>query len=66
MDADDNLPRRRSDTVAQVAREDIDPLSVDELHERVEALRAEIARVEAKIATSTSHRSSADALFRRQ
>lgn len=66
MDADDNLPRRKSDTVAQVAREDLDPLSVDELHERVEALRAEIARVEAKIATSTSHLSSADALFRRQ
>ncbi len=65
MDADDNLPRRKSDTVAQLAREDLDPLSVDELHERVEALRTEIVRVEAKIAASTSHRSSADALFRR-
>ena len=64
MESDD-LPARRPDLAAQLAREDLDPLSVAELEARVAALDAEIARTRSKIAAATSHRSAADALFRR-
>ena len=43
----------------------LDPLSVDELHERIAALKAEIARVEAHIAAVTAHRSAAEELFKK-
>lgn len=60
----DDLPVRRDDPAAQLARQDLDPLSVDELHARIALLKAEIARCEAKIATASAFRSHADALFR--
>lgn len=65
MDSEDILPRRNSDLLAALAREDLDPLSVDELHDRIAALRDEIARAERKIAFATSHKNAAEALFRR-
>lgn len=65
MDFDENLPRRKNDLLADLAREDLDPLSVDELKERIEALKAEIERAEARISFSVSHKASADALFRK-
>jgi uncharacterized small protein (DUF1192 family) len=65
MDADENLPRRRDDPAAQLARQDIDSLSVDELEARIALLEAEIARAKAKIAGAVQHRASADALFKR-
>lgn len=65
MDMDDNLPFRGTDPLKQLIREDLDPLSIDELNERIAALKAEIARCEAKIGTASSHRSAADALFRK-
>lgn len=63
MEADD-LPRRARDLTAELARQDLDPLSVDELHARIAALEAEIARVRGRIERAVNHRSSADALFR--
>ena len=60
----DDLPVRRDDPVAQLARQDLDPLSVDELHARIASLKAEIARCEAKIAAASAFRSHADSLFR--
>jgi len=63
MDADD-LPRRARDSVAELSRQDLDPLSVAELHERIAALEAEIARAKRKIEQAVNHRASADALFR--
>lgn len=42
---------------------DLDPVSVEELGERIEILRAEIARMEAAIAAKKDQRSAADALF---
>lgn len=42
---------------------DLDPVSVEELGERIEILRAEIARMEAAIAAKRDQRSAADALF---
>ncbi|MFT7885265.1 DUF1192 family protein, partial [Salmonella enterica] len=49
MDADENLPRRKDDLVAQLAKQDLDPLSVEELNERIALLEAEIARSRNKI-----------------
>jgi uncharacterized small protein (DUF1192 family) len=65
MDADENLPRRKDDLLLQLARQDLDPLSVEELHERVAALEAEIERSRVKINRAINHRASADALFKR-
>ncbi|MGK6356127.1 DUF1192 domain-containing protein [Sphingomonas sp. DT-207] len=65
MDADENLPRRKDDLLLQLARQDLDPFSVEELQERVAALEAEIERSRAKINRAINHRASADALFKR-
>jgi uncharacterized small protein (DUF1192 family) len=65
MDADENLPRRKDDLVAQLARQDLDPYSVDELDERIELLEAEIARIRIKRERAVNHRASADSLFKR-
>ena len=65
MDADDNLPRRKDDLLAQLGRQDLDPLSVEELHERIALLEAEIARCRTHMTRAINHRASADALFKR-
>lgn len=62
MDADE--PRARADALVLLTRQDLDPLSADELTARIATLRAEIARTEARLAFAASHRSSADSLFR--
>jgi uncharacterized small protein (DUF1192 family) len=62
---DDNEPLRRDDLLSQLARQDIDPLSVAELHARIALLEAEIARARAKISFAVNHKASADALFRK-
>lgn len=64
MEAED-LPRRGRDLIAELARQDLDPLSVEELEERILALEGEIARARQKIEYAVKHRASADALFRR-
>ena len=64
MDADENLPRRKDDLVAQLARQDLDPYSVEELEERIALLAAEIERSRVKMQRAVNHRASADALFR--
>ena len=65
MDLDDILPRKQSAPLAALAREDLDPLSVDELNERIAALEAEIARARTRIERAVNHRANADAVFRR-
>lgn len=65
MDAEDFLPRRTDDLVAQLGRQDLDPLSVEELTARIDALQAEIARCRDRIGRATGHRTTADALFKR-
>ena len=64
MESDENLPLRRDDPLTNLVRQDLDPLSVAELEERVAALKTEISRCEGKIAFATRHRSVADALFK--
>ena len=43
----------------------LDPLGVEELHDYIGELRAEIARVEAEIGRKQGHRSAAEAFFRK-
>ncbi|MFC5372642.1 DUF1192 domain-containing protein [Brevundimonas faecalis] len=53
----------RGEALAGLGREDLDLYAVEELHERIAALEAEIARSRAAIEGKASKRSAADALF---
>jgi uncharacterized small protein (DUF1192 family) len=55
--------RVRGQAVTELAREDLELYGVEELHERIAALEAEIARMQAMIGKKQSVRSAADALF---
>ena len=61
----DDAPPRPGDPLAELVRQDLDRLSVGDLHARAAALEGEIARVRRKIEGAVNHRASADALFRR-
>ena len=65
MDLDELFPSKPGDPLVELAKQDLDPLSIDELHARIEALKAEIARVEAHINRAQAHRSAADELFKK-
>lgn len=66
MDLDELLPRRKDDPLAVLTKQDLDPLSVDELTERIALLEQEIARTRAKLEGATSFRSAAEALFKKR
>jgi len=65
MDLDDLFPDKPKDPLAELKKQDLDPLSIDELHERIDSLKGEIARVEAHIQRVQSHRSAAEDLFKK-
>lgn len=65
MDEDDFFTSKPSDPLSLLVRQDLGPLSVDELGERIEILRAEIARVERHLADTVRHRNAADEIFKR-
>jgi len=65
MDIEDLFPSKPSDPLKELARQDLDPMSVDELDERIAALEAEIARVKAHQDAATKHRSAAEELFKK-
>jgi uncharacterized small protein (DUF1192 family) len=65
MDIEDALPRRANDPLVALAKQDLDPFSVDELRDRIDILTDEIARVQRKIEGAVNHRAGADALFKR-
>lgn len=65
MDLDEILPKRAGDPLAELARQDLDPLSVAELEARIVALEAEIVRTRGKMERAVNHRASADELFKR-
>lgn len=66
MDFEDASPRPRAgDLIKALAREDLDPLSVAELDERIAALTAEIERCRAKRERAINHKASAEALFKK-
>lgn len=65
MDAEDLLSKRPDSPLALLVREDLDRLSRDELAARIAALKAEIARTEARLTHASAYRAAADDLFRR-
>jgi len=58
---DEPAKKKRSFEIGQ----DLALLSADELRETVEALKAEIARIEAELASKSASRDAAEAFFRR-
>ncbi|WP_164156985.1 DUF1192 family protein [Sandarakinorhabdus rubra] len=60
-----DLPRKKVDLSAELAREDLDHLSIAELDARIAALEAELARTRAKRSGAAAFRNAADALFRK-
>ena len=65
MDLDELFPNKPEDPLTLLGKQDLDPLSVDELEERIRTLEGEIARVRAKIDAAVNHRASAEALFKK-
>ncbi|HEX8445633.1 MAG TPA: DUF1192 domain-containing protein [Sphingomonas sp.] len=65
MDSEETFPKRSDDPLALLARQDLDPLSVAELHARIAVLEAEIRRTRQQAEHAVNHRATADALFRR-
>ena len=65
MDLDELFPDKPDDPLKLLTKQDLDPLSVEELEARIEVLKAEIERVRAKLAASVNFRASADELFRK-
>ena len=65
MDLEDLFPSKPDDPVEALKKQDLDPMSIEELHERIAALKAEIARVEAHVERVNAHRSAAEELFKR-
>ena len=65
MDDDDFFSSRPTDPLSLLVRQDLGPISIAELRERIETLKTEIARVETHIDATEQHRNAADALFKR-
>lgn len=65
MDIEELFPSKPGDPLKELARQDLDPLSVGELDERIAALKNEIARVEAHMNAVAKHRSAAEELFKK-
>lgn len=62
---DDDLPRRRDDILVALGRQSLDPLSVDELAERIALLEAEIDRTRQHMTAAGAFKQNAEALFRK-
>jgi uncharacterized small protein (DUF1192 family) len=60
-----DLPRRKSDLLADLAREDLDKLSIAELDDRITGLEAELVRARAKREGAAAFRAAADSLFKK-
>ena len=60
-----DLPRRRADTLVDLAREDLDKLSIAELDDRIAGLEGELLRSRAKRTAAAQFRAAADDLFKK-
>ena len=65
MDLDELFPDKPDDPLKLLTKQDLDPMSVDELQARIAVLETEIARVKAKLENAVNFRSTADELFRK-
>ena len=66
MDLEDLFPSKPGDPLVELAKQDLDPMSIEELQARVESLKGEIARVEAHMQRAQTHRSAAEDLFKKR
>jgi uncharacterized small protein (DUF1192 family) len=60
MEEDLPRPKKKTHEIGQ----DLSLLSVEELKERIEALKAEISRLESSMASKQASRSAADSVFK--
>ena len=65
MDVEDLFPSKPGDPLVELGRQDLDPMSIEELEARIETLKGEIARVEAHMQRAQTHRSAAEELFKK-
>ena len=65
MDLDELFPDKPDDPLTLLTKQDLDPLSVEELEARITILEAEIERVKMKLQNSVNFRASADELFKK-
>jgi uncharacterized small protein (DUF1192 family) len=65
MDFDDLFSSKPKDPLDEAVKQDLGPLSLDELAARIAMLKAEIARVEVHRDSAAQHRTAADDLFKR-
>jgi uncharacterized small protein (DUF1192 family) len=65
MDLDELFPGKPDDPLKLLTKQDLDPMSVEELEARIATLEGEIARVRARMDAAVSFRSTADAIFRK-
>ena len=65
MDLDELFPDKPDDPLKLLTKQDLDPLSVEELEGRIAVLEAEIVRVRAKLDAAVNFRASADELFKK-
>lgn len=63
MDPEELEPKKKK--LRKIDPIDLTPLSVDELRDYIAEMETEIARVKAAIQSKTSHRTGADAFFKR-
>jgi uncharacterized small protein (DUF1192 family) len=65
MDEDDFFSSKPQDPLTLLVKQDLGPLSQDELAARIEVLQAEIARVKGHMQAVSAHRSAAEQLFKK-
>ena len=65
MDLEDLFPSKPGDPLVELAKQDLDPMSIEELKARIEVLQVEIARVENHMKRAQDHRSAAEELFKK-
>ncbi len=65
MDLDELFPDKPDDPLKLLTKQDLDPLSVDELQARIAVLESEIVRVKGKLENAVNFRASADELFKK-
>jgi uncharacterized small protein (DUF1192 family) len=65
MDLEELFPSKPDDPLVALAKQDLDPMSIEELKERVEGLKIEITRVENHMKRAQDHRSAAEELFKK-
>ena len=64
MELEEIHPKRSGDQLALLVTQDLDPLSVKELEDRIVVLEGEIARTRSKMQRAVNHRATAHDLFK--